>query len=76
MTVLALTQVIVNHLSQEADFDELLGELKRLSDETRNGRFDINNLLQIDLEYKRYVSEANRQRDWPKEPREQRLAFR
>ena len=71
----ALTRVIVNHLSREADFDELLGELKRLNDETRNGRFDINNLLQRDLEYKRYVSEANRQRDWPKEPREQRATF-
>ena len=71
----ALTQVIVNHLSRKADFDELLGELKRLNDETRNGRFDINNPLQRDLEYKRYVSEANRQRDWPKDSREQRVAF-
>ena len=70
-----LTQMIVNHLSQDSDFDELLGELTYLNNETRSGRFDINNLLQKEREYKRYVSEANRQREWPKDPLEQRAAF-
>ncbi len=70
-----LTQAIVNHLSRVADFDKLLGHLTYLNDETRNGRFDINNPLQRELEYKRYISEANRQREWPKDPREQRAAF-
>ena len=70
-----LTQVIVDYLSRNANFDELLGELTYLNEETRHGRFDINNPLQRDLEYKRYVSEAKRQREWPKTPSEQRAAF-
>ena len=70
-----LTPVITDHLAGDSDFDALLNELDYLGKETRNGRFDINNLLQKELEYKRYVSEANRQRDWPKDPEEQRAAF-
>ena len=70
-----LTPVITGHLAGDSDFDALLNKLNCLGEETRNGRFDVNNLLQKELEYKRYVSEANRQRDWPKDPEEQRAAF-
>ena len=70
-----LTPVITNYLSKDSDFDDLLNELEHLREETRNGRFDITNPLQKELEFRRYVSEANRQRDWPKAPEAQRAAF-
>ena len=70
-----LTPVITDHLAGKSDFDGLLRELEYLREESRNGRFDISNVLQKELESKRYISEANRQRDWPKDPEAQRVAF-
>ncbi len=70
-----LTPVITNHLAGNSDFGVLLNNLNSLNEETRQGRFNVDNRLQKELEYKRYVSEANRQRDWPKEPSEQRREF-
>jgi hypothetical protein len=70
-----LTPAIINYLAGGSDFDALLNTLDHLRQDTRNGRFDINNLLQKELEYRRYTSEANRQRDWPKAPNAQRAAF-
>ena len=71
----ALTSVIVEYLAGEGDIDGLIGELERLREETRRGKFDMENVLQRELEYKRFESEARRQRDWPKEAEEQRAAF-
>ena len=72
---IVLTPVITDHLTGDSEIDALLNELNYLGEETRNGRFDMDNLLQKELEYKRYVSEANRQRDWAKDLEEQRTGF-
>ena len=55
-----LTPPLINFLSKEAAFDALLSELDRYRADTRNGRFDINNILQRDLEFRRFVYEYTR----------------
>ncbi len=55
-----LTPPLVNFLSQQADFDSLLFELDRYRADTRNGRFDVTNILQRDLEFRRFVYEYTR----------------
>ncbi len=66
-----LTPVLVNHLSRQEDFESLLGELERLRNETRNGRFHVDNPLQRDLEYCRFATEHSWQygglRDTPEQ---------
>ena len=51
-----LTPKVTGYLSGKKDLESLLGELDRLREETRNGRFRISNPLQRELEYKRFVS--------------------
>ncbi len=55
-----LTPPLINFLSQQADFDSLLIELDRYRADTRNGRFDVTNILQRDLEFRRFVYEYTR----------------
>ena len=56
-----LTPPLINFLSQQdSDFDSLLIELDRYRADTRNGRFDISNILQRDLEFRRFVYEYTR----------------
>ena len=55
-----LTPPLINFLSQQADFDSLLFELDRYRADTRNGRFDVTNILQRDLEFRRFVYEYTR----------------
>ena len=55
-----LTPPLTDFLSKEADFDALLAELDRYRADTRNGRFDINNILQRDLEFRRFAYEYTR----------------
>ena len=51
-----LTPMLTEYLAREDDFDSLLAELDRLMEETSSGRFRIDNPLQKELEYKRFVS--------------------
>ena len=55
-----LTPALIKVLSQEADFESLLAELDRLREATRNGRFDFGNVLQKDLEFRRFEYEYTR----------------
>ena len=55
-----LTPPLIIFLSKGADFDALLAELDRYRTDTRNGRFDINNILQRDLEFRRFAYEYTR----------------
>ena len=55
-----LTAPLINFLSQQADFGSLLSELDRYRADTRNGRFDVSNILQRDLEFRRFVYEYTR----------------
>ena len=52
-----LTPPLINFLSNDSDFDSLLSELDRYRADTRNGQFDINNILQRDLEFRRFAYE-------------------
>ena len=52
-----LTPPLIDFLSKGSDFDALLAELDRYREDTRNGRFDINNILQRDLEFRRFAYE-------------------
>ena len=70
-----LTPVLLRYLAAAADLDAALAGLDQLRQETRQGRFDRDNELQRELEFKRYASEARRQRDWPQEEEAQRRAF-
>ncbi len=70
-----LTSALVRFLSDGDDVDERIAELDRLRSETREGRFDASNELQRELEYRRFWTEANSQRHWPKERVEQRALF-
>ena len=67
-----LTPMLTSHLSRRSDFEPLLGELDRLREETRNGRFRIDNPLQKELEYKRFVSACTSSfihpRTFPRQP--------
>ena len=55
-----LTPPLINFLLKGSDFDSLLAELDRYRADTRNGRFDINNILQRDLEFRRFAYEYTR----------------
>ena len=55
-----LTPPLIDFLSKDSDFDALLSELDRYRADTRNGRFDINNILQRDLEFRRFAYEYTR----------------
>lgn len=55
-----LTPPLIDFLSKDSDFDSLLSELDRYRGDTRNGRFDVNNILQRDLEFRRFVYEYTR----------------
>ena len=55
-----LTPVLLDYLSDIGDFDSKLGELDRLKAETRRGRFQMSNILQRDLEFRRFVYEYTR----------------
>lgn len=55
-----LTPVLLDYLSESGDFDSKLGELDRLKAETRQGRFQMSNVLQRDLEFRRFVYENTR----------------
>ena len=52
-----LTPPLIDFLSKDSDFDSLLSELDRYRAETRNGQFNINNILQRDLEFRRFAYE-------------------
>ena len=70
-----LTPILVRHLAAGGDLAVLTGELDRLREETRRGRFDAGCELQRELEFRRFATESRRRRDWPEEPEEVRLAF-
>lgn len=55
-----LTPVLLDYLSDSGDFDSKLGELDRLKAETRQGRFRTSDVLQRDLEFRRFVYEYTR----------------
>ena len=55
-----LTPPLIDFLSKDSDFDTLLVELDRYRADTRNGQFDINNILQRDLEFRRFAYEYTR----------------
>ena len=55
-----LTPPLIDFLSKGSDFDSLLAELDRYRADTRNGQFDINNILQRDLEFRRFAYEYTR----------------
>ena len=55
-----LTPPLFDFLSKGSDFDTLLSELDRCRENTRNGQFDINNILQRDLEFRRFAYEYTR----------------
>ena len=55
-----LTPPLFSFLSKDSDFDSLLAELDRYRADTQNGQFDINNILQRDLEFRRFAYEYTR----------------
>ena len=55
-----LTPPLINFLLKDSDFDSLLAELDWYRADTRNGQFDINNILQRDLEFRRFAYEYTR----------------
>ena len=55
-----LTPPLIDFLLKGSDFDALLSELDRYRADTRSGRFDINNILQRDLEFRRFAYEYTR----------------
>ena len=59
-----LTPPIFNFLSQKIKLEVLTGELDVLRQQTRNGGFDLNNILQRDLEFRRFSHEKT----WQLEP--------
>ena len=59
-----LTPPIFNFLSQKIGLEVLTGKLDVLREETRNGKFDLNNILQRDLEFRRFSHEKT----WQLEP--------
>ena len=70
-----ITPVIANFLSEQTDFDSLLGELDRLREETRNGRFRLDDKLQRDLEFNRFSFEYSAIHGWGKPPEETYAEF-
>ena len=59
-----LTPPLLKFLSRKAELDVLTDELDRLRAESRNGRFRVDNLLQRDLEFRRFAHEKT----WQLEP--------
>ena len=55
-----LTPPLIDFLSKGSDFDALLSELDRYRAATWSGQFDINNILQRDLEFRRFAYEYTR----------------
>ena len=56
-----LTPPLIDFLSKDSDFDSLLSlNLTDTETDTRNGQFDINNILQRDLEFRRFAYEYTR----------------
>ena len=53
----AMTPVLAEFLARPGDFATLLNELDRLRNETRNGRFQKDNEVQRDLEFRRFAFE-------------------
>ena len=69
-----LTPALVEHLSS-GDIHARISDLDQRRRATSLGQFDPNDLLQRELEYRRYASEARRQPTWPQDEVEQRRAF-
>lgn len=65
-----LTPVVLKHLGRSVDFKGLLGELDFLRNETRNGRFDVSNELQRDLEFTKFAWKHRERRGSIDSPRE------
>ena len=55
-----LTPALTQFLSRQAAFEALLDHLSHLRDQTRNGRFQLDNTLQRDLEFRRFEYEYSR----------------
>jgi len=70
-----LTPAITDFLAGKRDIEPLIAELQRLREEPRCGRFDRSNVLQRELELKRFVSECARQKDLPKTIDKQREMY-
>ncbi len=62
-------------LASTENIGEAISHLDDLRIKTRHGQFDSSDSLMRELEYNRFFSEANRQRDWPDDPDEQRELF-
>ncbi|MYF90755.1 MAG: hypothetical protein F4184_01040 [Gemmatimonadetes bacterium] len=69
-----LTPALVEHLSS-GDIHARIADLAQRRRATTLGQFDLDDLLQRELEYRRYASEARRQPTWPQDEVEQRRAF-
>ena len=55
-----LTPPLIAFLSRKASFESLLDELDRYREDTRNGRFNQDNIVQRDLEFRRFEYEYTR----------------
>ena len=55
-----LTPALTRYLSRKSRFEPLLDHLSHLRDETRNGRFQLSDTLQRDLEFRRFEYEYTR----------------
>ena len=55
-----LTPALTRYLSRKSGFEPLLDHLSHLRDETRNGRFQLSDTLQRDLEFRRFEYEYTR----------------
>ena len=53
-----LTPVLIEHLTHPGDLEPLLNELDRRSAATRAGRFDLDDPIQRDLEFRRFAMES------------------
>ncbi|MDE2808201.1 MAG: hypothetical protein OXN90_07255, partial [Gemmatimonadota bacterium] len=69
-----LTPPLVEHLSS-GDIHARIADLDQRRRATTLGQFDPDDLLQRELEYRRYASEARRQPTWPQDEIERRRAF-
>ena len=62
-----LTPVLVNYLAGAGDIESKLSEVDRLRDEVRKGRFDVDNPIQRDTEFHRFLSVCGEEQDGEKE---------
>ena len=69
-----LTPALVDHLSS-GDIQARIADLDQRRRATSLGQFDPDDLLQRELEYRRYASEAKRQPTWPQDEDGRRCAF-